>query len=95
MDYALSGVGAVVLVVQLLLSRRGCRRINRPLRVASAAAAVLVCVEILATGHQAPRTRSPRHESLEGLLLRDRPAAVLLLRDRPAAVSYESRPTGR
>ncbi|MET0423956.1 MAG: hypothetical protein ABW046_08785 [Actinoplanes sp.] len=70
---ALAGVGVLVLVMQLLLGR--CR-VNRPLRIATTAIAVGVCLAVLATGHQPQRARSPKHESLEGLLLRNRPVAA-------------------
>ena len=49
---------------------------NRAVLVGGAALAILICAALLLTGHQPQRMRSPKHESLETLLLRDRAAAV-------------------
>ncbi|MEU8242895.1 hypothetical protein AB0C07_31955 [Actinoplanes missouriensis] len=38
--------------------------------------AVFICTVLLVTGHQAQRSRSAKHESLDSLLLRDRACAV-------------------
>jgi hypothetical protein len=78
------GVGGVALALQLFLGHRSRHFASRPARLAGATAAVMICIVLLAIGHQAPRTRSPRHESLEGLLLRDRPVAVSYETSRPA-----------
>jgi hypothetical protein len=77
------GVGGVALALQLSLGRRSNRFATRPARLAGAVAAVMLCIVLLAIGHQAPRTRSPRHESFEGLLLRDRSVAVSYETSRP------------
>lgn len=84
------GIGAAVLAAQLFLSRCAHRGVSGAFRVATGAIAVLTCVTLLLAGHQAPRTRSPRHESFEGLSLRDRPAAVLSLSGRTAAFGFRA-----
>ena len=59
---------AAVLVLQLVMMALIRRTGNRAVLVGGAA--------LLLTGHQPQRMRSPKHESLETLLLRDRAAAV-------------------
>jgi hypothetical protein len=67
------GVGAVVLALQLFsVNHTG----NRAVRRATASIAILICTALLVSGHYAQRMRSPKHESLDTMLLRDRPAAV-------------------
>ena len=70
------GVGAVVLALQLFLLHRFRRTSNRVVLSVTASIAILICAALLATGDHALRMRSPRHESLDAVLLRDRPAAV-------------------
>ena len=83
-DLTTLGIGAVVVVLQLALARRGPRRTeHRAVGVAVAAGGVLICTALLLTGHLAQRMRSPRHESFEAVSLRDLPAAV---RYEPASV---------
>ncbi|WP_179855565.1 hypothetical protein [Paractinoplanes atraurantiacus] len=70
------GVGALVLALHLFLLHRCRHTTNRAVLTATATLAVLICTALLVTGHQAQRMRSPKHESLDSLLLRGRPAAV-------------------
>lgn len=72
------GVGAVVVLLQLCLVHRCRRTTRRGVATATASLGILICVALLETGHQAQRARPARHESLEALLLHDRPAAVAL-----------------
>jgi hypothetical protein len=69
-------VAAVALALQLFVVHRFRHTAHRAALTATASLAIVVCAALLVTGHQAQRMRSTRHESLDTLLLRDRPAAV-------------------
>ena len=70
------GIGAAVIVLQLYLSRRLARPTCRPLRLAAAFGAILICTALLLTGHQAQRTRPAKPDTLDALLLRNLPPAA-------------------
>ncbi|XVV16550.1 hypothetical protein ACQP2X_19930 [Actinoplanes sp. CA-131856] len=70
------GAGAFVLALHLVLLHCFRHTTSHAILTATAALAVLICTALLVTGHQAQRMRSPRHESLDSLLLRDRAAVV-------------------
>lgn len=74
--YATLGLGAAALVLQLFLAHRFRRPADRAMLAGVASIAILICVLLLESGHQAQRMRSPKHESFEARLLRDGPAAV-------------------
>ncbi|GAA2515480.1 hypothetical protein Ahu01nite_080790 [Winogradskya humida] len=52
------------------------RTAHRALLVATAAMAAGICTALLISGHQAQRMRSAKPETLDGMLMRDLPAAV-------------------
>ncbi|GLY08463.1 hypothetical protein [Actinoplanes sp. NBRC 101535] len=76
MYFSALGVGALVLVLQLVLAHRCRSSPHRILRTAAASIAVLISVLLLESGHQAQRLRPPKHESFEARSLRDRPGAT-------------------
>jgi hypothetical protein len=69
-------VAAVALGLQLFVVHRFRGSAHRAGLTVTASLAILVCGVLLVTGHQPQRMRSPRHESLDALLLRDRPVPV-------------------